>query len=113
MMSETIIFDDGALNRVTAKALVVIMLKLSLIDLQNISHETNSRHKRHLKTHQCYLAISNSHKKLAKAYFDEQKQDWIFFDGQKICPKDWFIETHSNRMEYVTHIDMNVIKKLK
>jgi len=50
---------------------------------------------------------------LAKAYFDEQKQDWIFFDGQKICPKDWFIETHSNRMEYVTHIDMNVIKKLK
>ena len=112
-MYETIVFDDGALNRVTAKALGVIMPKLGLIDLKKVSHQINSRHKRYLKKHQCYLAFSYSHKKLAKAYFDEQKQEWMFFDGHKMCPRDWFIETPSNRMAYVTHLDMSIIKKLK
>jgi hypothetical protein len=109
----SIIFDDSTLNRITAKALSVIMPKLSLVDLQKINHRTDSKHKRHLKTNQCYLALSISDRKLAKAYYDEQKQKWMFFDGQRICPANWFIKTPSNRMEYLTHIDMGIIKKLK
>jgi len=109
----SIIFDDGTLNRITAKALSVIMSKLSLVDLQKVSHQTDSRHKRHLKTNQCYLALSVSDKKLAKAYYDEQKQEWMFFDGQRMCPTNLFIKTPSNRMKYLTHIDMSIIKKLK
>ena len=109
----SIIFDGGTLNRITAKALVVIMPKLSLVDLQKVSHQMDSRHKRYLKTNQCYLAFSVSHNKLAKAYYDEQKQKWMFFDGQRMCPINWFIKTPSNRMEYLTHIDMSIFKKLK
>ena len=96
------------------------MPKLSLIDLQQeISRRIDSRHKRHLKTHQCYLAVSRGHNKsgkaykLAKAYYDEQEQKWMFFDGEKMCPTSWFIKTPSNRMAYLTHIDMSIVKKLK
>ncbi|MBW7989794.1 MAG: hypothetical protein FVQ84_07245 [Planctomycetes bacterium] len=112
-MSITEIFDDGNLNRITTKALGLIMPKLSLVDLNKVNYQTDSRHKRHLKTCRCYLAFSVNHNKLAKAYYDEQKQKWMFFDGQRMCPSKWFIEAPSNRMEYLTHIDMSIVKKLK
>ena len=112
-MAEKIIFADGNLNRITAKALGVIMPKLNLVDLTKVSHQTDSRHKRHLKTNQCYLACSANHTKIAKAYFDEHKKEWMFFDGQEMCPRDWFIEIPSNRMAFVTHLDMSIVRKLK